>query len=312
MVVTEGARRAKEENSDRRFFLPQQKLRILWDQSAGDSRAGGVWPAREVRRNPRLHVPGVWKEVYSQEEYDPIPAEESFRPDRKNPVAVGIRCRCSTLEEVFGVREITIRTRLCRSGMQGKKLHERFMTELELVHIQLDELWANLKNGSQEMWVWIASDAKTKIIPVMQVGGRSQEAAYLVVHELKRRLKSGCVPVSTTDGLRHYFYALTAHFGRWESADGKKRVWVLLGNFVYGQIIKHQRRRKTVEVERRVLIGERTQYSERLCQAGLSGQINTSFVERVNLTIRQCVSKLTRRTWGPAKSPTELLEHLEW
>ncbi len=225
-------------------------------------------------------------------------------------LALGVNA--SALEEVFGVREITIRTWLCRSGMQGRKLHDRFLTELELVHIQLDELWANLKNGSQEMWVWIASDAKTKIIPVMQVGGRSQEAAYSVVHDLKRRLKSGCVPVFSTDGLRHYFYALTAHFGRWEYGDGKKRVWVLLGNFVYGQVIKHQRRRKTVEVERRVLAGEQSHYRKRLCQAGLSGRINTSFVERVNLTIRQCVSKLTRRTWGPAKSPTELIEHLEW
>jgi len=44
----------------------------------------------------------------------------------------------SALEEVFGVREITIRTWLCRSGMQGKKLHERFMLELELIHVQLD------------------------------------------------------------------------------------------------------------------------------------------------------------------------------
>ena len=34
--------------------------------------------------------------------------------------------------------------------------------------------------------------------------------------------------------------------------------------------------------------------------------------ERVNLTIRQCVSKLTRRTWGPAKDTPELLAHLEW
>lgn len=41
----------------------------------------------------------------------------------------------SALEEVFGVREITIRTWLCRSGMQGKKLHEVFMAELELVHV---------------------------------------------------------------------------------------------------------------------------------------------------------------------------------
>jgi hypothetical protein len=44
----------------------------------------------------------------------------------------------------------------------------------------------------------------------------------------------------------------------------------------------------------------------------LSGRINTAFGERVNLTIRQCVSQLTRRTWGPAKYTPELVEHLEW
>ncbi len=38
----------------------------------------------------------------------------------------------------------------------------------------------------------------------------------------------------------------------------------------------------------------------------------TSFVERVNLTIRQSISKLTRHTWGPARYTPELMEHLEW
>jgi transposase-like protein len=61
----------------------------------------------------------------------------------------------SALEEVFGVREITIRTWLCRSRMQGKKLHERILVELELVHVQLDEAfdvakrWAYIRRGSQ-------------------------------------------------------------------------------------------------------------------------------------------------------------------
>jgi transposase-like protein len=91
----------------------------------------------------------------------------------------------SALEEVFGVREITIRTWLCRSGIQGKKLHDRFMAEMQLVHVQLDELWANVKDKSQDMWLWIASDAMTKLIPVMQVGARNQEMAYSVVHKRK-------------------------------------------------------------------------------------------------------------------------------
>jgi len=122
-----------------------------------------------------------------------------------NLLAVGVNG--SVLEEVFDVREITIRSWLCRSGIQGRKLHERVMVELELVHVQLDELWGNVKQSGQEVWLWAASDTKTKILVVMQVGGRTQEMAYGVVHELKGRLKVGGVPVFSTDGLRHYFYA---------------------------------------------------------------------------------------------------------
>jgi transposase-like protein len=118
----------------------------------------------------------------------------------------------SALEEMFSVSEITIRTWLCRSGIQGKKLHEKFMLELDLIHVQLDELWANMKHSNQDMWVWVVSDATTKIVPVIQVGGRTQEMAYQVVHELKGRLHPGCVPVFSTDGLKHYYYTLTAHF----------------------------------------------------------------------------------------------------
>ena len=191
----------------------------------------------------------------------------------------------SALEEVFGVREITIRTWLCRSGMQGRKLHERFMVELDLIHVQLDELWANVKYSGQDLWLWVASDVKTKMVTVLQVGGRTQGMAYSVVHELKGRLRAGCVPVFSTDGLKHYFYALTAHFGKWERLEEKKPVWVLFSDFIYGQVIKQQRRRRTVEVERRMQWGEEKEYRERLKTAGLSGRINTAFVERINLTI---------------------------
>lgn len=218
----------------------------------------------------------------------------------------------SALEEVFDVRETTIRTWLCRSGMQSRKLHDRLLVELTLIHVQLDELWANIKDKSQDLWVWVASDAKTKLIPVIQLGCRNQAMAYQVVHELKDRLVVGCVPVFSTDGLKHYFYALTAHFGQWQPQDGKKPVWVVWGEFVYGQVIKRQKRRRTVEVERRMVWGEKELYQARLREAGLSGKINTAFVERINLTIRQCIATLTRRTWGPALWSCELGEHLEW
>ena len=219
----------------------------------------------------------------------------------------------SALEEVFGIREMTLRTWLSRSGLQGEKLHQRFFADLELGHVQLDELWANLKQAEQDLWVWIACEAKYKLIPVLKIGPRTQEMAYQVVHELKSRLKTGCVPVFSTDGLKHYFYALTAHFGEWltPEQDGKP-IWTLLADFAYAQVIKQQRRFRLVKVEQRMIWGLATEYAARLKAIGLSGIINTSFVERVNLTIRQSVSKLTRRTWGPAHFAPELNEHLFW
>jgi len=74
--------------------------------------------------------------------------------------------------------------------------------------------------------------------------------------------------------------------------DGKKPVWALLSEFVYGKVIsfaeqtQHRRRHRTVEVEQRILWGEEKHYRERLKKAVLSGRINTAFVECLNLTIR--------------------------
>ena len=67
-----------------------------------------------------------------------------------------------------------------------------------------------------------------------------------------------------------------------------------------------------MNVEQRMMWGETGEYRSRLKAAGMSGNINTSFVERINLTIRRCVSKLARRTWGTAQFTSELTEHLYW
>lgn len=178
-------------------------------------------------------------------------------------LALGVNA--SALEEVFGVREITIRTWLCRSGMQSRKLHERSMLELDLIHVQLDELWANVKCSGQDMWLWVVSDVTTKMVPMLQVGGRTQEMAYSGLHEIKGKLRAGCVPVFSTDGLKHYYYALTAHFGEWfKSDDQSKPIWLVLTSFAYAQVIKHQRRFRLVDVEHRMIWGLPTEYLSRL------------------------------------------------
>jgi hypothetical protein len=51
--------------------------------------------------------------------------------------------------------------------------------------------------------------------------------AFTCVHDLQQCLAPNHVPIFSSDGLRHYFSALTAHRGfRREPAPGKrKRTW---------------------------------------------------------------------------------------
>jgi len=116
----------------------------------------------------------------------------------------------------------------------------------------------------------------------------------------------------TSDGLKLYFYALTAHFGSWVETIGRQtHQWQVHAGLLYGQLTKHYRRR-LVRVERRALLGSLDQLTAALRTRAESGTIQTAFVERLNLTVRQAVTALTRRTWGIAQSSAELMFHLEW
>jgi transposase-like protein len=121
----------------------------------------------------------------------------------------------SAAARVFGFRQATIITWLSRAGEQAHTLHERFFFHLHLPHLQLDELRTRLRCAKKVLWLWLAIDARTKILPVLQLGPRTQHMAHLVIHSLRQSLASGCLPLFTSDGLNLYFYALTAHFGRW-------------------------------------------------------------------------------------------------
>ncbi len=61
-----------------------------------------------------------------------------------------------------------------------------------------------------------------------------------------------------------------------------------------------------------LLLGTREALKAALQRLELTGKLNTAFVERVNLTIRQSVAGLVRRTWSTAQQPPRLLAHLEW
>jgi transposase-like protein/IS1 family transposase len=147
----------------------------------------------------------------------------------------------SAAERVFGYRQTTITTWLTRAGEHAQTLHERSFCHLRLPHIQLDELRTRLRSYKQVLWLWLAIDPSTKIIPVLHLGPRTQNAAHTVIHSLRQLLAPGYLPLFTSDGLNLYFYALTAHFGQWlaGSRRGQKvRRWQVAEGLIYGQVKK--------------------------------------------------------------------------
>ncbi len=214
---------------------------------------------------------------------------------------------------VFGHSEGTISTWLTRAGEHSATLHDRWFHHLTFPHLQLDELRTRLRSRMQVLWLWVVLDPLTKLIPVLHLGARTQNAAHGVVHELCHRLAPGCLPVFTSDGLSLYFYALTAHFGQWVGGIGQRaRHWQVLPGLIYGQVKKTYRRRKVVRVTRVMRCGTVGDLRAALRKLGLSGRLNTAFVERVNLTIRQGVAALARQTWATAQAAPSLLAQLEW
>jgi transposase-like protein/IS1 family transposase len=219
----------------------------------------------------------------------------------------------SVLVRYTGRSEATVARWLARAGQQSERWHQVLFVGLSLALVQMDELYVRIRGMGERGWLWLAMDPLSKAIPSLQLGGRKAEDAYALVHDLKHRLQPDCVPAFSTDGLRSYFYALTAHFGRWYQAAGDKVAhWQVEAALLYGQLVKRRERRHVVFTTMRMLLGKRADLTKVQEAHGLSDCIQTAFVERLNLTLRQMIAPLTRKTWSLAYSPTHLLLHLEW
>jgi len=150
-------------------------------------------------------------------------------------------------------------------------------------------------------------------ILVIRCGGRTRMDAQLFVHEVWSRLAPGTPPVFTTDGLQQYYYALTAHFGHWVTEVGKRcPVWQVDPRLLYGQLHKITSGYTLKYMYTQALCGTRAELRNALQSLDLTGKIMTAYIERVNLTLREHIAPLSRRTWSLAQDEHSLWMHIEW
>jgi IS1 family transposase len=228
-------------------------------------------------------------------------------------LAEGIGIRATA--RVFEVAPTTVLQWLVEAAEQLRVFSAYFLCDLHLEQLQLDELYAVLRaRKAGEMsdeeaikrlerspyWVWTAMDPTSKLLVVVDVGSRTVAMAQRVVHQLVEVLAPGCVPLFLTDGFKEYRTAILAHFGHWRQPEHRqdkgprpKPRWMPLPALLYAQVVKSYRRRRLVGVTHRVVFGTQRAIEQVLARCGWT--INTAFVERLNLDIRQRVAAIGRR-----------------
>lgn len=154
--------------------------------------------------------------------------------------------------------------------------------QIKILFLQMDELWSYLKRKKQQLWVFISLEANTKFWLTFQLGSRSRHTANRLVAPLKKmgRWGNDIVLKVTTDKMAAYKHALETS---------------MIGiPYIYLQIVKKRFKRRLITVKKHFVKGAKKDFGPKTQ--------NTSFIERFNLTLRQKVSYLQRKTWGYCKS----------
>jgi hypothetical protein len=138
---------------------------------------------------------------------------------------------------------------------------------------------------------------ESKLLLALDAGARTLAMAQRVVHHVAQVLAPDCAPLFLTDGFREYMTALLTHYGYWvqpprRQVTGRapKPRWMPLPQLLYAQVVKTVRRRRLVRVSHRVVFGTLEAVEQVLSACGW--QIQTAFVERLNLDIRQRVAAI--------------------
>lgn len=148
------------------------------------------------------------------------------------------------------------------------------------------EIKTFFQNKDQHVWIFTTLEVWLRPWISTAVGRRSYHNVKQVNGQAIRRGRFNKPILFTTDGHKPYLWAA-------------KR---LLGiACVFAQVIKTRRNNRVICVERNLAIGTKAQLVEALLESDDSSTVNTSFIERHNLTVRQGSSYLRRRTPGHAR-----------
>jgi IS1 family transposase len=150
-----------------------------------------------------------------------------------------------------------------------------------------------------DIWTYTAISAQEKLIIGHVVGKRTKLNARKMVALVKERIQVDKTNfLITSDGHNDYIDAISSTFGKYDSSSKKLK---MPNNLCYGQVIKTIEKGKCIDVEKKIIFGDNELLESCLNNSTVSYTINTSFIERSNLTVRQHNHRNERKTQGFSK-----------
>jgi IS1 family transposase/transposase-like protein len=231
---------------------------------------------------------------------------------------------------IVDVDKDTICDWLDRAGRHCRAVTAYLFDTLHITECQVDELWSFVRKKEAHLtvaekiltlygdaWVWIAFVPVWRLVAAFVVGKRDQKHANTLLERL-HAVSCGSIPFFTSDQLPPYAHALLHVYGKPEvllhipGKRGPKPQPQLLPppDLHYAQVGKHRKGGRVVRVTTTIIFGSEAAVQARLAASTVSQTINTSFVERNNLTCRQCNGRLSRKVLSFSKDLTWLEKHL--
>jgi len=202
----------------------------------------------------------------------------------------------SSIARVKGVAWNTVDRWLERAAACCRQFNDQTITGVDMPELQADEIRTIAGGKVDAVWVFATIDVWSRLWPSTVVGRRSYRNTRTLLRDTARRMVRDSVPLIVTDGYEFDERVVREVFGP---------------ACLYGQVIKTRRNDRVVKVARTPVIGAKWKFEEALSESEDSSTLNTSFIERLNLTIRQGSAYLTRRTICHARSRQRLDDHLE-
>ena len=203
----------------------------------------------------------------------------------------------SAISRVKQIAWNTVDRWLEKAAASCRRFNTSRITKIEIRELQADEIRTMVGgNGRPPVWIFAAIEVWSRLWSATVVGRRSYRNTLTLFRELCARSAGNHLPLIATDGFRFYRQVVRRLFGT---------------ACLYGQVIKKRRNDRVVRVQRKARIGAAWRWDEMWHASEDSRKLNTSYIERLNLTIRHGSAFLHRRTLSHARRTQRLDDHLE-